>query len=223
MAARRRVIAMVVIAALAAIGLVSLIGQPEPAFSTAGAGNAVQKMPATMDSGGPRDTAGPKAVVPVDDRGSAEDSEKLLASRRLLIPVAGVKRAALLDTFGQGRGTKSHDAIDIMAPRGTPVLAVDDGPVAKLYRSIAGGITIYQFDTSEGFAYYYAHLDGYASGLHEGKMLQRGEVIGFVGSTGNASSDTPHLHFAIFRLSPEKKWWKGKAINPFPYLNDGPR
>ena len=225
MAARTRVIAMLVIAAVAAIGVVSLVGSPDRGASTTSVGKAVptQSLLPPVHPASPRDTLTRTAVTAASDKVSAEDSEKILKARRLIIPVAGVKRAALVDTFAEGRGAKSHDAIDIMAPRGTPVVAVDDGRVAKLYRSVAGGITIYQFDTDETFVYYYAHLDGYASGLHEGRMLQRGEVIGFVGSTGNAASDAPHLHFAIFHLSPEKKWWKGKTINPFPYLNDAAR
>ena len=106
-----------------------------------------------------------------------------------------------------------------MAPRRTPVLAVDDGMIAKLFNSRGGGgLTIYQFDPSEIFCYYYAHLDGYAPGLREGQAVRRGEIIGYVGSTGNASPDAPHLHFAIFRLTPERQWWKGEPINPYPVL-----
>jgi peptidoglycan LD-endopeptidase LytH len=90
--------------------------------------------------------------------------------------------------------------------------------VTKLFRSLAGGITIYQYDKSESFAYYYAHLDRYADGLREGQAVKRGEVIGYVGTTGNAPANAPHLHFTIFELGPEKKWWRGKAVNPYPYL-----
>ena len=66
--------------------------------------------------------------------------------------------------------------------------------------------------------YYYAHLDGYASGVSEGKLVKRGEVIGYVGTTGNAPANSPHLHFAIAILPPTKEWWKGEAINPYPIL-----
>ena len=104
-----------------------------------------------------------------------------------------------------------HEAIDIMEPRGTPVHAVVTGTVRKLFLSKPGGKTIYQFDETETYCYYYAHLDGYVEGLHEGMRVDRGEVIGFVGSTGNADPGTPHLHFAIFELGPEKQWWKGTA------------
>ena len=109
-----------------------------------------------------------------------------------------------------------------MAARGTPVVAVEDGRVAKLFRSDAGGITIYQFDPSERYAYYYAHLQGYAPGIAEGRPLKRGDVIGQVGSTGNADPAAPHLHFAVFVLGPEKEWWKGTAINPYPLLGGRP-
>jgi murein DD-endopeptidase MepM/ murein hydrolase activator NlpD len=141
------------------------------------------------------------------------------ATGALLIPVQGVQAAKLVDTFTQSRGAgRLHDAIDIMAARGTPVLAAADGRVVKLFNSKPGGTTVYQFDREEKLAYYYAHLDRYADGLAEGKVLKRGEVIGYVGSTGNASPDAPHLHFAVFVLGPEKHWWQGVAVNPYPLL-----
>jgi len=141
-----------------------------------------------------------------------------LASKKLLFPIQGFDLARLRDTFEERRGMIKHEALDILAPLGTPVLAVDDGRVAKLFRSLPGGITIYQFDASESYSYYYAHLDRYAPGLVDGVPVKRGDVIGYVGSTGNASAAAPHLHFAIFKLGAEKKWWKGEAINPFPYF-----
>ena len=145
------------------------------------------------------------------------------ATTGLLLPVAGIKTSQLVDTYTQSRsGGRLHDAIDIMAPRGTPVLAVADGRVVKLFDSKQGGLTVYQFDTSEAVAYYYAHLDSYAAGVVEGKQLKRGELVGYVGSTGNASPDGPHLHFAIFMLGPEKNWWQGTAINPYPLLGGRP-
>lgn len=137
----------------------------------------------------------------------------------LLLPVEGVTPAQLSDTFDDARGTeRMHEALDIMAPRGTPVLAAIDGSIEKLFTSDAGGLTIYQFDPRREHAYYYAHLDAYAPGLAEGQAVARGDVIGYVGSTGNASDDAPHLHFAIFELGPEKRWWQGTAINPYPLL-----
>jgi len=150
---------------------------------------------------------------------AAAPSGAAFAADRLLVPVLGVKAMQLSDTFNDKRGgIRRHEALDIPAPRGTPVIAVDDGRIAKLFRSIPGGLTIYHFDPGEKFAYYYAHLDSYAAGLAEGKQVKRGEVIGYVGSTGNANSANPHLHFTIFELGPEKRWWKGTAINPYPLL-----
>ncbi|WP_024889268.1 M23 family metallopeptidase [Luteimonas huabeiensis] len=144
------------------------------------------------------------------------------ATAALLVPVQGVGREALHDTFSDARGAgRPHDAIDIMAPAGTPVLAVADGHVEKLFDSERGGLTLYQFEPGGRYAYYYAHLQGYAPGIEEGRALRRGETIGYVGSTGNADPAAPHLHFAIFRLGPERRWWEGEAINPYPYLRDG--
>ncbi len=141
-----------------------------------------------------------------------------LSDRSLAIPVAGVARGALRDHFDDPRGGRAHHAIDIAAPRRTPVLAADDGTIARLFLSRAGGITIYQFDPQERWVYYYAHLDGYAPRLEEGKRVRRGEVIGYVGTSGNAPANVPHLHFAIERLPPTKEWWKGEAVNPYPLL-----
>lgn len=139
------------------------------------------------------------------------------ATSQLLIPVAGVSASQLTDTFNQARGIdRRHEALDIPAPKGTQVFAVADGKVAKLFDSKPGGLTIYQFDNSEKYAYYYAHLDRYAEGIEEGTILKRGDLIGYVGATGNA--ETPHLHFTIFELGPEKKWWQGTPINPFALL-----
>jgi murein DD-endopeptidase MepM/ murein hydrolase activator NlpD len=151
---------------------------------------------------------------------SVADDAGLLAARGLLIPVAGVTRANLHDSFEERRGATRHEAIDITAPRGTPVVAAGDGRVVKLFKSVPGGLTVYQFDPDEKFAYYYAHLDRYAEGLAEGMLLKRGDPLGYVGSTGNASPASPHLHFAIFRLGPDRRWWTGAPINPYPLLND---
>jgi murein DD-endopeptidase MepM/ murein hydrolase activator NlpD len=140
---------------------------------------------------------------------------------KLLIPVEGMKLAQLSDNFDQPRGTeRHHEALDIMAPKGTKVLAVADGKVAKLFDSKAGGLTVYQFDPSDKLAYYYAHLDKYADGLKEGAEIKRGDLIGYVGVTGNSSPTAPHLHFAVFELTPEKQWWKGTPLNPFPLMAD---
>lgn len=140
-------------------------------------------------------------------------------AQTLLMPVSGVRPEQIGDTFNDLRGSsRIHEALDIMAPRGTPVVAAVDGKVEKLFTSAAGGLTLYQFDPAETHAYYYAHLDRYAPGVAEGQVLKRGDPIGYVGFTGNASPDAPHLHFAIFLLGPEKKWSEGTPVNPYPLL-----
>lgn len=140
-------------------------------------------------------------------------------SSPLLIPVVGIKAGQLVDTYSEARSEgRIHDGIDIMAPRGTKVVAVDDGAVVKLFSSDRGGLTVYQLDPTGKFIYYYAHLDSYAPGLGEGKQLRRGDPIGLVGSSGNASEAAPHLHFEVCELGPEKLWWKSTAINPCPLL-----
>jgi len=164
----------------------------------------------------PRDT-GSKPPVP------AAPVPAVLPSG-LVVPVQGVQPGQLSPTFDDARGDdRRHDALDIMAPAGTPVVAVADGHVEKLFDSRQGGLTIYQFEPGGRFAYYYAHLDRYAPGLAEQQPVRRGQVIGYVGSTGNARPDAPHLHFAVFVLGPEKHWWEGTAIDPYPLFAAAPR
>ncbi len=137
-----------------------------------------------------------------------------------MIPVEGVRANQLTDTFDDARAAgRRHDAIDIMAPNGTRVLAAADGKLVKLFTSVRGGLTVYEFDPSETYTYYYAHLDSYAPGLVEGMQLKRGDLIGFVGSTGDANPAAPHLHFEITLLGPEKHWWAGTSLNPYPILS----
>ena len=139
---------------------------------------------------------------------------------RLLVPVAGVDPADLTDTYSQARagGIRSHDAIDIMAPAGTPVVAAAPGTVEKLFYSERGGITAYVRSTDRRRIFYYAHLDRYAPGLVEGTELDAGDPIGLVGATGNAASDAPHLHFAVMEMAEGEGWWEGEPINPYPLL-----
>jgi murein DD-endopeptidase MepM/ murein hydrolase activator NlpD len=149
-------------------------------------------------------------------RTSGEDQ---LIQRHIALPIAGLKLANIEDTFNDLRGgTRRHEATDIISPRGTPVMAVDAGTIKKLFTSKQGGLTIYQFDPEGTYCYYYAHLDHYAADLREGAFVERGHVIGYVGTTGNAPANTPHLHFAIFKLGADKRWWHGTPINPFPAL-----
>jgi murein DD-endopeptidase MepM/ murein hydrolase activator NlpD len=168
-------------------------------------------VPATVPGDVPKEggaVIGPTASSPVE-----------LEDRDLEMPVEGISPEQLTPQFDQPRGgVRKHEAIDILAPRNTPVKAVEDGRIARLFHSKAGGITIYQYDPTERFCYYYAHLERYASGLKEGGPVRKGQVIGYVGTSGNAPKDTPHLHFAIFRLTGEKRWWEGTPIDPYDVL-----
>lgn len=158
----------------------------------------------------------PPAVIRATGTGD-DDLVEELRDRGLRLPLDNVDARSLEGQFAQRRdgGQRGHEAVDLLAPRGTPVRAVDRGTIAKLFVSKAGGNTIYQFDSSGRACYYYAHLDGYAAALHEGDEVKAGQIIGFVGTTGNAPANTPHLHFAIFELTAERQWWKGTPIDPF--------
>jgi murein DD-endopeptidase MepM/ murein hydrolase activator NlpD len=144
----------------------------------------------------------------------------VLGPSGLAIPVLGVKAEQLLDTFTQARsGGRVHDAIDIMAPHGTPVIAAAPGTLEKLFFSKGGGgITAYVRSPDGQWLFYYAHLQDYASGLHEGQAIKRGDAIGRVGSTGNANPAGPHLHFAVYKMAPGQKWYDGQPVNPYPLL-----
>ncbi|RST30942.1 M23 family metallopeptidase [Sphingomonas ginkgonis] len=141
----------------------------------------------------------------------------------LAVPVAGVRTGELVDTFDAARsGGRVHDAIDIMAPEGTPVVAAADGQVEKLFNSFRGGITLYVRSPDTRWNYYYAHLNRYAPGIGEGQQVRRGQLLGFVGHTGDASPSGPHLHFAINQMGRGDGWWEGQAINPYPLLAGRP-
>ncbi|HLT47535.1 MAG TPA: M23 family metallopeptidase [Rubricoccaceae bacterium] len=142
-----------------------------------------------------------------------------LAPSGLAMPVAGVRPEDLVDTFDAARGEgREHDALDILAPRGTPVLAAAAGRVLRLFTSVRGGLTIYQLGADGRTVYYYAHLDGYAEGLANGQALARGQVIGYVGDSGNAAPGNTHLHFAMWRIADPADFWEGEPINPYPLL-----
>ena len=140
---------------------------------------------------------------------------------KLVIPVAGVRPEQLLDTFSDSRSEgRVHDAIDIPAPVGTPVYAVADGEIVRLFQSDRGGTTIYQLSVDKKLVFYYAHLQRYADGIADGKFVRQGEVIGFVGDTGNAGVGNYHLHFSIAIVSDPKRYWEGVNINPYPLLRN---
>lgn len=158
----------------------------------------------------------PRAIAAVGPAAARPAGAPRQAEGPIAIPVLGVAASSLKDTYEEARAGHVHHAIDILAPRGTPVIAAVDGRIVKLFTSRAGGLTIYQFDRNEQLVYYYAHLDSYA--INEGVTVRQGEVLGYVGTTGNAPAETPHLHFAIERLGPEKQWWRTEPINPYPIL-----
>lgn len=172
--------------------------EPLPSVPAAAAGDA--------------DRIAPDRLAP-DHAGGVPDRP-----HNLIVPVKGVEVSHLVDNFNDARNGHKHEALDIPAARGTPVVAAAEGNVVKLFTSKQGGLTVYQFDNSGTWCYYYAHLDHYAPALREGMLLRKGDVLGFVGTTGDAPPNAPHLHFAIFRLGPDKKWWQGTAIDPFPIL-----
>lgn len=169
--------------------------------------------------------AGPAVVPPLTDA-EASPSANLngadaLQRRQLIVPVAGVAPSRLHDSYSAARdgGARQHRAIDIMAPRGTPVLAADSGRILRLSRSSLGGITIYATDPDERLVYYYAHLDRYRDGLEQGVPVARGDTLGYVGTTGNASDDAPHLHFQVMLMPAERRnYWNGEPVNPYPVL-----
>jgi peptidoglycan LD-endopeptidase LytH len=142
---------------------------------------------------------------------------KVLKQRHLLFPLQGMPRISMKNTFRDARGGgRLHEGVDILAPRNTSVVAIEDGKIARLWESQFGGITVYQFDPTNSYVYYYAHLEKYAPNLKEGTAVKRGQLIGYVGTSGNAPPNTPHLHFAIYRATEPGRWWQGKPIDPYP-------
>jgi peptidoglycan LD-endopeptidase LytH len=141
-----------------------------------------------------------------------------LRSRKLIVPVAGILAATIPPSFDDMRGARRHNALDILAPRGTPVLSADDGAVAKIDTSAGGGLSLYIAGPRERFIFYYAHLDAYRRGIAAGMRISKGDTIGYVGTTGNAPPNTPHLHFAIALADEDKRWWKGTPLDPLPLL-----
>jgi len=183
--------------------------------------------PAVAPTPSPTVTPTPSADIPQAEPGlspsqtggDAAPATTFVGKLNLIIPVAGVKPEQLQDTFTYARSEgRSHDAIDILAPAGTPVLAVSDGELVKLFQSDRGGTTIYQLSPDKKLVFYYAHLQRYADGIAAGKYVRQGEVIGYVGDTGNAGAGNYHLHFSIAALADPKRYWEGTNINPYPLL-----
>ncbi|WP_338504864.1 M23 family metallopeptidase [Sphingomonas kaistensis] len=183
-------------------------GADPPSAAEALATEAAERVGVNRSARAPRRDGGPAGPL-------------IISSSGLAIPVAGIRMADLTDTYkaSRGGGSRVHNAIDIMAPRGTPVVAATEGTVEKLFFSRGGGgITAYVRSPDGQWLHYYAHLDSYAPGLQEGQRISRGDPIGTVGISGNASPSGPHLHYAIYRMSPGERWWQGTPINPYPQL-----
>ena len=199
-------------------GSESVARKKEPAGEPA----AIEEKPRTKDT--PASSSNEIARTPASTSNITDSDINYLRSRNLLIPLTGISANQLRDTFSEARSEgRQHDAIDIKAPQGTPVLATTDGVVIKLFQSEKGGITLYELDPSERYVYYYAHLMRYETGIAEGKQLRRGDVIAYVGDTGNAGAGNYHLHFAISKLTSSgitlpRNWSGGDPINPYPLL-----
>ena len=163
----------------------------------------------------PQAAAPSEVLAPAPAATAPPNVADLLRARHLMVPVDGVSVERLMDSYAAERdaGARRHNAIDIAAPRGTAVVAADDGSVLRMGYNALGGLTIYHVDPQRKFVYYYAHLDRYASTLREGGVVARGDVIGYVGSSGNASPNAPHLHFQV--LVHRERYWEGESVNPF--------
>jgi murein DD-endopeptidase MepM/ murein hydrolase activator NlpD len=188
-------------------------------LSTACARQVLSTAPVSASSPAARPAArgAPRISVPTLGPLSGSETVNYILGRGLLLPVAGITVSQLRDTFDEGRDQgRVHRALDILAPRGTPVLAADDGRVLRVRPNALGGNTVYATDPGGRVVYYYAHLDAYQTGLAEGATIARGDVLGTVGTTGNAPKDTPHLHFQVMSMPSDGKYWDGDAINPYP-------
>ncbi len=198
-----------------------VVPSPEAAVPAAGGGPAANDgaPDAANPAGAP--TASPASrPATVGPSAPLSAAEAALASHDLMLPVAGVSPDQLQDSFDAPRsGGRLHHAIDIMAPRGTPVLSADDGRVLRVSSNPLGGLTVFTVDPSGQFVYYYAHLEGYKRGLTAGAPVFKGDTLGFVGTTGDAPDNLPHLHFQILRMPRDGKYWEGEPIDPFPLLS----
>jgi murein DD-endopeptidase MepM/ murein hydrolase activator NlpD len=191
---------------------------PSAAPTAAASSPSPEVSPAAHGSSSPAATPSPSfnnaPPAPHAPAGAADSS-----GAALQIPVAGIRPEQLQDTYTQSRSEgRTHNAIDIMAARNTPVVAAVDGTVVKLFQSERGGITLYQLGTDNRTVYYYAHLERYADGLAENRFMRRGELLGYVGDSGNAGRDNCHLHFSIWLVNDPKRFWEGENINPYPLL-----
>jgi murein DD-endopeptidase MepM/ murein hydrolase activator NlpD len=187
------------------------VREPSPAASVSTAAAALEATPSPAGQPAAEPSSSPYA--------EATPGAETTTAQKLIVPVEGIKPEQLADTFTASRSEgRTHDAIDIIAPRGTPVVAVADGLITKLFLSKPGGITVYQLSHDRKMIYYYAHLERYADGLKEGHYARQGEVIGYVGDTGNAGPGNYHLHFSVMLVRDPGRYWEGVNINPYPLL-----
>jgi peptidoglycan LD-endopeptidase LytH len=222
----RKSLSLIALAVCIIIGSVFLMNLERPRVA---AGSNIYTYKDTSNNVTPRD----KQPVPARDSRPAEtstptpvaahsvvpNSDPAQAIKGLLIPVSGVSANQLRDTFYDSRSEgRIHGALDIMAPHDTPVLAADDGTVLRLHQSERGGVMLYQSDPTGSYVFYYGHLSRYAEGVSEGKQLRRGEVIAYVGDTGNAGAGNFHLHFGISKMVSPGRWYGGEPVNPYPLL-----
>lgn len=201
---------------------------PGPAPTTSSSPAPILESPTTPEASAATPAVSPSLEIPSDTPPPQADQTaatplplagSYVGTLKLIIPVVGVRPDQLLDTFADARSEgRVHDAIDIPAPAGTPVVAVADGEIIKLFQSERGGTTIYQLSPDRKLVFYYAHLQGYADGIAPGKFVKQGEVIAYVGDTGNAGMGNFHLHFSISVVPDPKRYWEGTNINPYPLL-----
>ena len=191
-------------------GWLRTYGPPKPAQTETPSDTFIAAPAPSMVKEAPRSASAPAPVATIGD----------VPHGRIRMPIDGEDIESFKGGFAERRGDRPHEAIDMLAPRNTPVHAVENGTIAKLFTSKAGGLTVYQFDPSGRLCYYYAHLERYADGLHDGQAVSQGDVIGYVGTTGNAPPNTPHLHFAVFELNADKHWWQGRPIDPYQVFKD---
>lgn len=194
-------------------------GQSPPPRATNPTAGSASIAPVGSDST-PKDATTDLESVAASALTAADSARVALAQRRLLVPVVGIDAARIPDSFSAARGARTHNALDITAPRGTPVVSADDGTVLRISENRAGGLTVYTTDPDGRLVYYYAHMDRYADGISAGQPIARGDTIGFVGTTGNAPRDIPHLHFQMMLMHPEGRYWSGTPVNPLPFLLD---
>lgn len=191
-------------------GWLRTYGPPKPAQTETPSDTFIAAPSPSMVKEAPRSASAPAPVATIGD----------VPHGRIRMPIDGEDIESFKGSFAERRSDRPHEAVDMLAPRNTPVHAVENGTIAKLFTSKAGGLTVYQFDPSGRLCYYYAHLDRYADGLQDGQAVSQGDVIGYVGTTGNAPPNTPHLHFAVFELNADKHWWQGRPIDPYQVFKD---